>query len=299
LAQINLTPTPYSIFNEFDRFGELLGLTRLQGEDNAAYKRRLLDVLVHKADSTYIGLIYGITRELGLKILDVMRIIPILDSNGDPIVTQPAIVFRDTKCYLYSNYIDKTLSDTIDRFSVDSTAFTLSELADRINESGFFTATLEADGDPDTRAMTIFNQRSIIDVPSEDISEAGPKVVLSNQNLIQGTVAVRSANLVRRVASETAITQDGDYFVNLKNGIIISSVAPAPGAFIRYQYRQDNFLVQASPVIIHNLQSEDFKTKMFEQVLDGTGEAVNGLPTSLGADLINGLLSVYPSLWGL
>lgn len=60
------TPDVYNIWNCFDEFGLLLGLPRIPGEKNRAYKARLLDVYTNPANSTYSGLINGISRELGI-----------------------------------------------------------------------------------------------------------------------------------------------------------------------------------------------------------------------------------------
>jgi len=64
-------PEVYNIWNCFDEFGLLLGLPRILGEKNADYKERLLDVYTNPANSTYSGLINGISRELGLSTGDI------------------------------------------------------------------------------------------------------------------------------------------------------------------------------------------------------------------------------------
>lgn len=294
---LNLQPVPHQIFNEFDRFGQLLDLKRIEGEDNVSYRRRLLDVMVRRSDSTYIGLIYGVTRELGLRILDVMNIKPVVDGNDVPVAPQPAIIFRDTKCSIYSDMDNNVLDVQFDRYSSQDCC-TMGGLVDLINANGIFTATLLADAEPQFRSMMIFNQRSINDATDIDISDAGVRIVLPNTNLIKGTVGVSSANMQRRVYSETEVVKSGDYFINLEDGIILTAGSPAEGSSVRYKYRNDDLTIQASPVIIHDLQSADFKEKMFDQISDGNGEVDSGLPTNLGADIINELLSVYPSLWG-
>jgi len=65
------TPEVYNIWNCFDEFGLLLGLPRIPGERNRDYKARLLAVYQYPANSTYSGLIYGISRELGLPSADI------------------------------------------------------------------------------------------------------------------------------------------------------------------------------------------------------------------------------------
>lgn len=291
-----LTPQSHPVFNEFDHQGLLLGLTRLENEKNARYKQRLLDVMVHRASASYEGLINGITRELGLRIIDALLIEPVLDGNGDPLVPNPAVVFQDTKCTLYNDFTTEDELLVIDRFEPLAGNFTLEKLVDTINDTGIYTATLLADADPVARSMTIFNQSSVAIVPAEDISGGGLRVRLENTNLIPGTISVSSPNLLTRRSTPNNLGP-GEYFVDEPSGTIFTTQVPAPGSFVRYRYRDDSFVVKASPVILHNLQSKDFKTKMFEQI--GNGDPVNGLPTKLGADIINELLSVFPSNWGV
>lgn len=293
----NYTPSPYSVFNEFDRFGLLLGLPRLREEKNADYKRRLMDVMVHRADATYLGLIYGITRELGLDLSHAMTIIPEVDGNGDTLLPQPAVVFEGTFCKLYSDRGNNTLLQTLERFDTGSESYTLEDLAAQINSTGYWTATLGSAANPLNRSMTIFEQSSIIQIVAEDISEQAARIKLRHQNLIAGTVSITSDNLNRRVYNEADLRKQGDYLLDLPNGQIFSVGAPAPGSYIRYKYRDDEFKVMASPVILHNIRSEDFQSKMFDQVIED-GTTVNGLPTPLGADIINELLSVFPFTWG-
>jgi len=66
-----LIPEIYNIWNCFDEFGLLLSLPRIKGETNRDYKIRLLDVYTNPSNSTYSGLRYGISREIGLSYSDV------------------------------------------------------------------------------------------------------------------------------------------------------------------------------------------------------------------------------------
>lgn len=288
MARQTFIPEPHSVFNEFDSQGLLLGLPRLRLERNPEYKWRLLDVFVHRASSTYEGLIYGITRELGLKVIEALRIVP------DPFLTMPAVIFEGTLCTLYSDFENGVVVGQFDRFEIDGGSYTLSELITNINATGSFTATLLDDAYGEDRSMTIFNQTSVEIVVQEELSGKGARVKLDNENLIPGTIGITSSNLVERVYSQTELNSPGRYYIDLEAGLILTTVAPEPGSLIRYQWRNDDFVVEASPVIIHNLQSDNFKSKMFEEVASG----VYGRPTVLGADIINELLTVFPSSWG-
>jgi hypothetical protein len=66
----------------------------------------------------------------------------------------------------------------------------------------------------------------------------------------------------------------------------------------RYQYIKYPFRAIASPVILHSVVDDSFKTKLFEQVLQDDGSYINGIPTKLGIDIIDVLLSIKPMYWG-
>lgn len=56
----------HHVWNAFDEFGFLLGLKRLHGERNAAFKERILDVFINPGNSSKQGIINGMARELGI-----------------------------------------------------------------------------------------------------------------------------------------------------------------------------------------------------------------------------------------
>ena len=105
MAILTLIPEAHKVYNELDKFGLLLGLERLENEKNAAYKRRLLDVFVNRAGSTYRGLVNGITRELGLDIFEAFTIEPKRSpSTGNTIGSNPVVIFNETRCRVFSDY---------------------------------------------------------------------------------------------------------------------------------------------------------------------------------------------------
>ena len=294
------TPVQHQVFNELDRIGILLGLKRLESERNPEYKQRLLDVFVNRAGSTYRGLINGITRELGLELFDAFTIEPKRSSvTGLTLGANPVVIFNETKCLVYSDYSlgEDGLELEIERFDQDAPAYILSGLVNLINSTGYFVCNIISGVNGNTRAMTVFNQSTIATVPSEALDLAGARIKLQNENLVDGSVVVRSTNLVERVDAQDDLVSLGQYYIDTTQGVIYSTVAPASGSAIRYQFRNDDYIARASPVIIHNIQSTDFRSKMFDQ-MTLSGETTDGAPTGLGAELINELLSVYPIGWG-
>lgn len=295
MTTTSYTPVVHHVYNELDRIGILLGLPRLTGERNAEYKLRLQDVFVHQANSSYNGLINGLTRELGLAIFEAIQ----FNIRTDPpATTKPAIIFSETKCYIHIDPTNAIPDLTIDRFDVNGDSFTLGDFVNTINAANLDIVATLCDGtDSEYRSMTIFNQSNVKLVPSEDLISTA-RIQLANKAIISNSIVLRSANLTERVTNSTLLRQSNQYYIDTENGIFYAGSIPADGSVIRYKYYIENYIALASPVIIHNLQSDDFKTKMFEQVLDSSGQFNNSLPTALGADLINELYTVYPSLLG-
>ncbi len=102
----------HHVWNAFDEFGLLLGLTRLEGERNAAFKERILDVFVHPGNSTPAGIEAGVARELGLKRGDVQAF-PLTDA-----VFEGTLLKADgtptTKMIQYAKQVNESLKFTWD-----------------------------------------------------------------------------------------------------------------------------------------------------------------------------------------
>lgn len=67
LFEHDLRQEIHHVWNFFDEFGLLVGINRIYGERNKEYKRRILDVFLHKPNSSYVGMINSISSELDLR----------------------------------------------------------------------------------------------------------------------------------------------------------------------------------------------------------------------------------------
>ncbi|HJO96340.1 MAG TPA: hypothetical protein QF753_23340 [Victivallales bacterium] len=297
-SSLNFTDADFQqhqIFNELDRHGLALGLKRLNGERNAEYKQRLMDVFVHRANSTYAGLIHGITRELGLAIDREMLITPV--SGAVNTHNGLCISFKDTRCCIYEDYYTDIPEHEIERWELEVGAgYTVTDLKTAIEATSLFDVTLLGD-DPSKRSMCIFEQTSAKNVRGEILTGKGSRINLDNQGVIEGSEYIVSNTLKNKITDLNAVLGSGDYRINYVTGTIECSEIPASGSMISYQHRNDEFLVMSSPVIVNSLQNEHFKKFLFQQILQSDDTYVNGLPTSFGADVINELLSVYPTTY--
>lgn len=293
---IQAVTTAQSVFNELDEIGLLLGQPRLPRERNPEYKQRLAGVFAQRANSTYKGLINSITRGVGLEIFKAMTVTP-LESGGAFVATDPAVIINQTKVYLYEDFENEVLDRTIDRYDRDE-AYFLGELVAAIDASPYFSATIEDGVDEYTRSMTVLNQSSHV-IVTDETAPIATRFQLENNNIVPGTIYFSDRIIFNQlVATEGEVDAVGKFWVDHKNGVVKVFEAPIPDTTVRYKYVRSPMVCKASPVIIHNMQDDDFKVKLFEQVLTDAGTFENGLVTSLGADIINELLSVYPLYWG-
>lgn len=306
-AQFTISSIPRSVgpvkakttFNQFDEFGLLGTLPRLKGETNWEYRRRIQDRFVHLSNSSYRGLVNGITRDLGLNLFNPININPRVDGNGDFVASDPLVKFDGVWLLLYSDYANGILDWAIDRFEPGGNYEHLGRLVEFVNTTTFFEAGLTAGTDYYTRSMTVINQSNEIDVPFEDVP-ASNRFQLENPKVVPGTVFFSNRTTFRReVATEGLVTNAGDYWINYPQGIVVSASIPAYASTVRYKYRAYPFTPDASPVILHDINNNNFRVKMFSQVLQPDGTTAHGLPTEIGVDIVNELLSVYNSLWGV
>lgn len=299
-SPVRKTPRAHHVFNAFDEHGVTLGLKRLKEERNAAYKCRLLDVMVHRAGPTYLGLVHGITRELGLSIFDAIQVTCKTDSEGQFLLDNPAIVFDGNLCTLISDASPDnfTIYQEIDRYDPRGDAFTLSGLVGVINATAYFEAELADGVDPFARSMMIHNQTTAGIISSEDISTAANRIKLANENIVSGSLAVFSPNLFEQVSSEIELVKAGQYYVDLDAGTILCYESPVPGSLVRYIYLEESQVITASPVILHDLQQDPFRKKLFDRAYDVLGEEYDGPPSLKGIDIINELYGVVPTYWG-
>lgn len=293
---LRLIPEPRNTFNEFDAFGLLLGLERLPVESNASYKKRLLDVNVHKANSTYTGLVNGITRELGLEFFNPVTLTVRSDVDDTYV---PGIEFKDNKVFVYQNILTKELELELDRNDPSGYIYSLSNLVDYINsDSIIYQAELLDDSVGYKRTDMILNSTSVPLVLAETVPTSS-SFTLNNKLILNGTISFSESTVFRtEVNTEANVNSSGRYYIDYTTGRIVSFSTPLPGTLVRYKYHKEPFSPTASPVIIRALYSEEFKERLFNQILGLDGQTVHGAPTQFGADVINELLSVCPVYYG-
>lgn len=285
--------------NQYDEHGSLLSLSRLKGEKNWSYKRRILDTMVNRANSSYRGLVNGITRELGLNLFNALQINPRKGSNGSFLASDPYILFDGAYLFLYSDYKNNILEYKLDRYQPGGNYEHLYRLVNFINTTTTFEANILPGIDPYLRSMSILHQSNRQRVSLEFIPQS-TKFKTKHSHLINGTVFFANRNTFRQeVSSLSGVTRKGLYHIDYLRGIVTCYVVPDVHEYVRYEYTEYPFRPVASPVILNNINSNHFRVKLFQQVLQDDGTCAHGLPTELGVDIINELMSVIPMYWGI
>ena len=283
--------------NQFDELGSLLSLQRLKDEKNYEYKRRIQNAAVYTSNSTYQGLINGITRELGLSLFNAITVNPKVNGSQEFVADDPYIKFDGAYLYLYSDYANNELACTIDRFQQGGNYEHLTSLVNIINQTSSFEASLVTGIDPYTRSMTILNQsnRNIVKL---ELIPLSTKFKLNNKHVSKCFFSNRST-FRTEVVAEALVLNPGEYYINYSKGIVTVFNMPNKNEYAKYEYTQYPFTAIASPVILHDINKESFKVKMFSQILQDDGSYAHGLPTEIGTDIINELISVTPMYYGI
>jgi hypothetical protein len=299
----DLVPAVKNIPNAFDYFGMLLGLSRIRGEKNADYRKRLWDVYVNRANATQEGLINGITRELGLRQFDALTV-----SYTGPSTNSPRVIVRDVQIELYSNWnlVDESISpnemdgEAIDIYTRSSDAYYVGGLVEEINNSSYFQAAIENGVSEKALSACILDQDSRRWVETESLKPLY-KNILEYQNIVPGTLTFSAKGaeaFVLQVASEDKVVSPGEYYVDYDSGLVVSYDVPLEDIQCRYMYDELPLTLTASPVILHEFGSSYFRSKVFEQIIQSDGTYVDGLPLDAAIKYINELMAAKGMLWG-
>jgi hypothetical protein len=299
----SLQPAAKNIANAFDYFGMLMGLLRIPGEKNVAYRKRLWDVYVHRAGPTEQGLINGITRELGLKQFDALTISYIGSTSNSP-----RVIVRDVQIELYSNWnlVDEAISPNvldgtaIDTFTRSSDAYYVGGLIEEINNSTNFRASIINGVSDKALSACLIDQDSRKWVEAE-LLKPFYRNTLDHRNIIPGTLTFSSEGMnvfMSQKSTEDLVVAPGDYYIDYDNSILISYTPPSEEIICRYMCDELPLTLTASPVILHEFGSSYFRSKVFEQILQPDGTYVDGLPLDAAIKYINELMAAKGMLWG-
>lgn len=104
-------PEKFNTVTSADEVGMMTDIERIAGESLFSYKKRILESSTKISNSSYMGLINGINRELGLsqKEIVTVNLKDLLRGDlSDPLVTHTSLMISDSR--YYEGIVDGTLS---------------------------------------------------------------------------------------------------------------------------------------------------------------------------------------------
>ena len=290
----------HTVWNQFDEHGLLAGIPRNNREANWSYKRRLLETFIHQANCSYRGMVNGITRELGLALFRPITILPKRSSYDQSFLApDPYIKFDGAYLYLYSDYARGVIEHKIDRLEPGGNYEHMQRLVDFINTSTYFEAALTSSDYTYTRSMAIINQSNRCE--AAEPAQSSTRFTLQHRYVVPGSLMFQNdyGVFVEQVPYREMVQRSGQFYIDYVNSCLYTYSMPIESTTIRYSYTEYPFRPWASPVVLCDINNTNFRVKMFEQVLQDDGSFIDGLPTELGVNIINELMTVTPMYWGI
>lgn len=293
-----------SVWGPLDEIGLLLDLKRLPGERNHEYRERLFRVFTRRTDSTYHGLLNGITYELGLAFEDVLT----LSFTGSS-SNQPRATVQDGILTLYSDYTDDgdytiVQLDNEPQLNLRKDgANELSELVALINSTADFSASLVEDPPPINWSYCLVNFDTNVWINDETIPSS-TRFTLENAPINDGMFFFGERKVFKTLrTTESALTQPGDFYINITTGEVVTTSLPSGEGTVRYQYRDLPKTLEASPISIGYIGSRELQRYFFTQLevklFDTPLERfINNIPNEEGVDIINELFRASKNYWG-
>jgi len=289
--------------NIFDHFGSLLSIPRLPSEANRDYVERIRLSIAKKSNATYNGLINGAIRELGLNTGPSLKVSIRDDYAGDK--SKLRFCIEEGWARIYSEWINLDDQHTGLRPVLEQETelnITVGKLADWINGSAYYKATIVGDDLQQARFIRVYDSRKLI---TEELLPQD-KMRLSQKNVVQGSLQIsRSSELSRPVAEASDVNLAGEYAVDYSNGFITAYTQPTSPVLVSYIVSELEFYLEASEIRIIDLTSRGAQRVLFNQIEtdlynDVESKTINGLPTNEMYDIIRKVLTAgsYSQYWG-
>lgn len=292
-------PEKKSIINAFDLAADIVSLDRIEGETNASYKQRIMDVSVNPGGPTYNGFVNNLTRELGFSKDKAILIELKQNSAGENIARNPRVDILANRVVLYSDWRPdgtEVIDKTIRIYKTTDTGYMLNGLVAAINTSSCFTASIYSGVRSNLHSSTLI--RGSTDVYAlRDPIESSNFTDLTGENIVEGSLIFEEDSVFRTEVTTTP-SSEGEYKVDYTNGKIYPYNMPSGTLGVTYHYSLFPFTVYFSPVQFFSLQDEDFLDELFHQETLDSGETQRALPNSEGSEVLHQLFEENKVFWG-
>jgi len=297
--QVSGKPIQQNIINSFDFAAALVTLPRLQGESNADYKQRVMDVSVHPGGPSYLGVVNNLTRDLGLPRDKAIQITLKANSAGDAIALNPRVDMLSDRIVLYSNWKPDgtaTIDKEIDIYSPDDAGYFLEDLVTEINSSTCFSSTIYSGIRMNLHSTNLIRKTSDYTI-SDDPLRADIMTNLTGTIIVQGSLSFNEPKIFKTEVL-IAPAAEGEYQIDYTNGRVYTYSNPSGNYGVTYHTALFPLDVDFSLVKIYTLQDDDFTSKLFNVETLDSGDKERALPNTEGSEILHQLFKETEIFWG-
>jgi hypothetical protein len=299
VTEVKLAPKRHPIVNRFDEHGDFFSLDRFPLETNTDFKKRIMDMTFHPGGPHYEGLLNNLSRELGSPRQLAITIDLKQDSDGSPLARNPRVDILANRVVLYGDWRDHNNSEIdkeINIYDLGSAGYYLNGLVQEINTSQYFTAVLSSEIRPNLHSANLVRGNTYGKV-TDDIIRNDQLTVLRMRNIVEGSVWFSDKKTFK---TEVLVEpqQPGEYMINYRQGWVVSYTASDGQSSCGYYYSTFPYKVDASLVHIYSLQDPNYTEKLFNREVLQSGEDIDALPNTEGAEVFHQLFKETKVFWG-
>ena len=299
IAEVRVAPKRHQLVNRFDEHGDLFTLDRIPTESNLGFKKRIMDMTFHPGGPHYEGLLNNLARELDSPRQRALIIDLKNGSSGDSIAPNPRVDILADRVILYSDWRDYdafVVDKEINIYDLGASGYYLNGLADEINSSECFIAMIDSDVRPNLHSVNLVRGNTYGKI-TDDIIRADQLTVLRMRNIVRGS-AWFSDKKIFRTEVDYEPQEDGEYQIDYKRGWVVSYTASDGHGNCGYYYASFPYEVDASLVHIYSLQDVNYTRKLFDREILQSGEDIDALPNTEGAEIFHQLFKETKVFWG-
>lgn len=289
----SVTPVRIPLETTLDRKGSSLALSRLPGESEKLYRKRLRAEALDPGDGTLNGLRRSIGRQVGMEPIVGLRITLRLDEDGNPVAERPAVIVEPTRVIFYSSYPDVIEMTCLTRDR--GHYYFLEDLVTALETSTCFEATLEH---PDYAYKLSSKLRCGSNLKTVNTFVVQKVAGLELENQYISDILIGNTNhFLYEMESPEDIELEGQYYIDYINGVV-HTLSGFSGS-IDYTYAEFPFRMIWEDIQILELSKEETQD-MFEgkRLDEETGDETYGLLNSYGSKVQRAILSKMGNQWG-
>lgn len=248
-----------------DYLGQTFLLNRYDGESLSQYRTRIIDAVARNSNSTKLGLIFGLTHQLGATVKQV----GVLEAVG---LGYPGISIDSTSIRFYED-IDLELLEQEFVISDDFPSpdkeklFYLEDLFNWVDTTSSY---WDWDVPPQVNERAL-RARHIVPLESyqflDRVSNARPGVIRTGKYLIGSSVQSASDYIQTLVASQDLVTEKGEYYVDEDAGIIYTYDDGGTDSFVvSFTSWSKKVNLLWAPVTVYDLNSPKVKDRFSQKL---------------------------------